>query len=350
MHKLPADHQPVEAVSIKAWNMARPPRRVLVIRIQALGDLFACLPVLSALKTAHPEIELDLLCREDFAELPASLGLFREVHLLKGGTSGKKQLLRGLRMVPMLKRRQYDMVLDLQRNTQSRLIRKLLLPKAYSEFDRFSPHSPLLRYLWSVEKAGFSGLEPNYQFVTSFAHSPSAYEKLKNSGWDESQKLIILNPAGFSETRNWPLTNYAELMDRWLAMNPNTCFLLLGVEKMKEKSAQLKAAHPQAVIDLVGQTDLQEMFTYLLRSDLVISEDSGLGHIAWLSGQKTVIMLGSTRSDWTSPIGAHTVCFDSSHLPCGNCMQFKCPLGTNACMTDLKPEQVFESAWKLLTL
>jgi ADP-heptose:LPS heptosyltransferase len=347
MSALPASHQPVESVSIKPWKAEHLPRKILVIRIQALGDLFACLPVLSALKNKHPEITLDLLCREDFAELPEALGLFHKVYKLKGGISGKKQAWHSLRLSPYLKSQGYDMVLDLQRNKSSRLLRKLLRPKAYTEFDRYSSFSPLLRNRWSVEQAGFPELEANYDFIQAFQPSESALDKLAQAGWQAAQKLIILNPAGFSVTRNWPLEKYIAFIDQFSAKDPQLRFLILGVAKLKEKAQYLQSQRPDVVIDLTGQTTLREMYTLLLRSELVLTEDSGLGHIAWLSGINTVMLLGSTRKDWASPLGAHTACFDSSHLACGNCMQMECPLGTIACMQDLLVERVVESAWNL---
>ena len=319
----------------------------MAIRIQALGDLFACMPILSALKKQNPDTQIDLLCREDFAELPASLDIFHTVHHLKGGTSGKAQLWHAMRMFPMLKRQGYDLVLDLQRNRQSRLIRKLLRPIAFSEFDRLSPKSPLLRYRWSVEQAGFQQLEPNYDFVRAFRPEESAMANLRSAGWQEGQSLVILNPAGLNASRNWPIENYGKFMDNWLKKDANTLFMILGTSVISERAGQIHSHCPEYVINLVGQTNLREMYTLLLLSNLVLTEDSGLGHIAWLSGKKTVMMLGSTRADWTRPIGAHTYCFDSSHLTCGNCMQINCPLGTNACMTELTHEKVLNAAWTL---
>lgn len=349
MNALPLEHRPIESVSVKRWKKQEFPKKLLVIRIQALGDLFACLPIISALKVRYPEIEMDLLCREDFAVLPESFALFRKVYRLKGGRSGKKLWLHAIQMIPQLRKEGYQVVIDLQRNKQSRLIRKGLHPEAYTEFDRASPYSVLLRNRWSAEQIGFPNLEPDYTFVSSFREENSAIDKLREHGW-KGQALVVLNPAGFSETRNWPLKSYIDFVDRWLEKSPETRFLILGTDVIAQKAAALVSERPEVIINLVGQTTLKEMYTVLLRSEIILTEDSGLGHIAWLSGKKTVMMLGSTRSDWARPIGDHTICYDSSHFFCGNCMKMVCPLGTNACMTDLEPGRVFESSWKLCGL
>lgn len=340
---------PKEHISFRVWKGPDAPKRILVIRIQAFGDLFATFPIICRLKERFPQTEIDLLVREDYAELPKAFPMFKRVIRLKGRTSSfKKGLFLGLAL-PGLWFRNYDIVLDLQRNRSSRLVRQLLFPKAWSEFDRFAPKSVLLRNQSSVEQLGFSPLTPSHSFVSTFPSIPLVDEKLRAAGWDESSKLVLVNPAGFCETRSWPIEHYHSWMKSWLENHPDTQFLFLGLPTIADKVKKLETVDPSRIVNLVGQTSLLEMYALLIRTHLVLTEDSGLGHIAWFSGIKTVMLLGSTRSDWTSPIGEHTICFNSDHLPCGNCMAFECPLKTTACMRDLMPSVVLEATLALFS-
>lgn len=340
---------PQEKSGFRVWKETQPPKRILVIRIQAFGDLFATFPIICSLKERFPQTEIDLLVREDYAELPEAFSMFTRVIRLKGGTSSiKKSVFLGLAL-PGLWFRNYDIVLDLQRNRSSRMLRRLLFPKAWSEFDRFGPTSVLLRNQVSVEQLGFSPLPPRFSFVSTFSQVPLIEEKLRAAGWDGSSKLVLVNPAGYCETRSWPLAHYQNWMADWLENHPETQFLFLGLPTIADKVKQLETVDQSRMVNLVGQTSLLEMFTLLTRTHLVLTEDSGLGHIAWLSGLKTVMLLGSTRSDWANPIGEHTICFNSDHLSCGNCMAFACPLQTVACMRDLLPSVVLEATLTLFS-
>src|SRR5713226_8490294 len=132
----PLRDDPINAVP---WRRARPPARVLVIRLQAFGDTVITLPYVQALQSLWPETEIDLLTRDEVAELPRNVALFHDVFAMGGGRSAKRQLIASLGLLPRLLARRYDVVLDLQRSRVSRFVRRLLRPSAWSEFDRFSP-------------------------------------------------------------------------------------------------------------------------------------------------------------------------------------------------------------------
>jgi ADP-heptose:LPS heptosyltransferase len=135
----------------------------------------------------------------------------------------------------------------------------------------------------------------------------------------------------------------------WLThYNPHTQFLLLGTDQIAARVHVLHAALGEHVINLVGKTSAAEAFAVLQNVDLMLTEDSGLMHMAWVSGRPTVALFGSTRSDWARPLGEHTIYLDSADLPCGNCMQATCQFGDVHCLTRYTPSFVFAQARSLL--
>ena len=171
---------------------------------------------------------------------------------------------------------------------------------------------------------------------------------LNNNGWIEKNELIVLNPAGAFETRNWNLDNYVAFAQLWLNVFPQTQFLVMGTSSIASKAAFLKEKLGNKLINLVGLTTSSEAFAILQHVKLVLSEDSGLMHMAWISGIPTVALFGATRSDWSRPLGEHTFLFDSSDLPCGNCMLAVCKFGDIHCLTRVTPPQVFNQAFALI--
>jgi ADP-heptose:LPS heptosyltransferase len=119
---------------------------------------------------------------------------------------------------------------------------------------------------------------------------------------------------------------------------------VLGTERVRAKAAYLRRELGSSLIDLTTKTSLAQAFGVLQHVDCVISEDSGLMHMAWVSGIPTVVLFGSTKSYQSAPSGRHTFTFHSSDLECGNCGQPVCPLGTTECLNRLRPEQVLEAA------
>ncbi len=144
------------------------------------------------------------------------------------------------------------------------------------------------------------------------------------------------------------MDNYVSFAGLWLDKFPRTRFLVLGTSFIAPRAAFLKEKLGDRLINLVGKTTTAEAFAILQHAKLMLSEDSGLMHMAWISGVPTIGLLGSTRSDWSRPLGDHTVSLDSSDLPCGNCMQSVCKFGDVRCLTRYSPEQVAGLALGLL--
>lgn len=333
----------------RRWEKRIFPKRVLAIRLQAMGDLVITLPYLQNLRnTLPPGTELDLLTREEVESIPKNLELFNHVYSIGGARNWKKQLLLTYLLLPKLLLRRYDVVIDLQNNIISKTVRKVLMPKAWSEFDRFSPIAAGECTRLAIEVAGFKNSASTTGFKTKTPNSEIA-AILKQNGWDGKSKLVLLNPAGAFKTRHWPIEYYVQFGNLLLQNFPQTQLVVIGTEFIAEKASHLKKQFGNKLINLVGKTTPVQAFTLLQNIQLVISEDSGLMHMAWVSGIATLALFGSTRSDRATPLGEHTLLLNSSDLPCGNCMLEECKFGDNHCMTRYSPEFVFEKSCSLLS-
>jgi ADP-heptose:LPS heptosyltransferase len=228
------------------------------------------------------------------------------------------------------------------------IIRKLCKANYWSEFDRYAPKSASERTLDAFHNAGFEKVKLNFKPLLKSALIDKAKKVLSNYGWKENERIIVLNPAGLWITRNWPVEHYFALAELFLKEH-NVKFLMLGDEKIKEKSIYLSSKLGDRLINLTFRTSLGEAFAALSLCSLIISEDSALYHMAWALGIPSVLLLGSTRSDWTYHRSDHIVCLSSDDLPCGNCMQPVCKFGDVHCLTRYQSQIVYEKAIELLT-
>jgi heptosyltransferase II len=331
----------------KSWKKKTMPRRILAIRLQAMGDLVITLPYLQQLKRMLPaDSGLDLLTREEVDAIPKNIHLFDHVYSIAGGRNVKKQLMHACWLLPKLLLNRYDVVIDLQNNEISRLVRRSLMPEAWSSFDRFSPIAAGESTRLTIEAMGLGKCFADSHF--KLKNETGIVDLLKNNGWDGVSELVVLNPAGAFITRNWPMENYIEFAGLWLQRVPQTQFLITGVNLIAEKAFYLKQNLGNKLVNLVDKTTPEQAFAIIQKTKFVLSEDSGLMHMAWVSGIPTLAMFGSTRSDRATPLGKHTLLLNSSDLECGNCMKETCVYGDTHCLTRYQPEFVFDKAIELI--
>jgi len=335
----------VEAIiHAKRWKGSEAPRKILVIRFQALGDTVITLPYLQSLKKQFPQCELHLLTRVEVSHIPKHLQLFERVFVLHGGRQAKVQFALALLKVPGLWSQNYDAIIDLQNNRISRIVRKILNPESWSEFDLFSPVSAGERTRRTIESIWTWEALPEFSFVRK-QHTSRAIQILEENGFRDGNELVILNPAGYCTSRNWPLKRYVEFAQKWCEnINPSTQFVLLLLPTHYQKARFLKEGIGDACIDLTGKADQVHAFDIVAEASLVLTEDSGLMHMAWTQRIPTVALFSSSRKDWSGPQGNWSVCLDSSDLDCGPCALEVCKYGDNRCLTRYSADFVLEQA------
>ena len=242
--------------------------------------------------------------------------------------------------------RRYELVIDLQNNIISRSIRKIIRPDAWSEFDRFSPMPAGDRTRLTIDAVGLGKSSADHNF--EFKHPQHGLDMLKLHGWLPRDNLVLLNPAGAFESRNWPLNNYVGFVRLWLEQFPQTKFLVMGTKLIDDKASFFKKEFPENVINLVNKTNPAQAFEIIQKVKFALSEDSGLMHMAWVSGIPTLALFGSTIGYMARPLGNHTSFLDSSDLECGHCMLAICKYGDTHCLTRYSSRMIFEKAVALL--
>jgi ADP-heptose:LPS heptosyltransferase len=339
-----------ESFQTRSWTSSKPPKKILVVRLHSFGDIVVTLPYVQALQAILPLTQFHFLTRIEYSSIACNMSLLGKVFIIGGERHPKQRWFHAIRNLPPLMRQQYDIVIDLQRNSLSRMIRRVLHPKSYCEFDRFSLHTAGERTKITIDKLGFAPL-PNALPKLELRDNKIGLNKLFSSNFNPSKKLVVLNPAGNFPTKNWPLEYYVQFARIWLnAIDSNVQFAVIGVDSMLAKAEYLKNRLGDNFISLVGGTTQAEAFNVLQKADLVLTEDSGLMHMAWVSQIPVIALFGSTKSVWSKPIGKFSVCLDSSDLDCGECGQPSCRFGDVHCLTRHTPDSVIKIARELIRI
>jgi len=324
-----------------------PPRRVLAIRLQAMGDMVITMPYLQHLRNILPaRSRIDLLTREEVEAIPKSLHLFNKVYSIGGGRNFKKQIFYTALLLPKLLWRRYDVVIDLQNNMISRSVRKIIMPGAWTQFDKFSPIAAGDRTRRTIDAVGVGVSLADHHF--KFKNEQEGIDIMRSNGLQPGDDFVVLNPAGAFATRNWPLNYYVNFARLWLERFPKTKFLVIGTSFIEPKASFLKSELGDDLVSIVNKTNPAQAFAIIQKAKFVLSEDSGLMHMAWVAGIPTLALFGSTKSYMAKPLGDHTGFLDSSDLECGHCMLKTCKYGDTHCLTRYSPEFVCEKAIALL--
>lgn len=303
------------------------------------------LPYLRALQRTLPDAAIDFVTRREDESIPRAMQLFRHVDGLGGGRSERRQLLMTPLMVPRLLARRYDIVLDLQNNRVSRTIRRALAPRAWAAFDRHAAVSAGQRTRATIEAAGFPLAQ--VEAGLPLADPSLGLEVLREAGWDSSRPLVVLSPAGAFPSRNWPIERYVRFAELWRPRQ-SAQFAVLGLGSLRDKAAFLQASLSEPLVNLVGKTTPLQALAIVQRASLVLAEDGGLMHMAWVSGVPTLALLGSGPHYWAAPLGNHSLCLHSGDLECGDCMEPTCRYGDVHCLTRYSAEYVVERATGLM--
>lgn len=186
--------------------------------------------------------------------------------------------------------------------------------------------------------------EPDPSIAVSRAKRDLTRDLLESKGIGKRAAYAVLGPGSTnSRAKRWSAAGFAETADL-LRRKEGLMIVLLGSQEERDVANEVKKAAAEAVVDLTGETSLDEAVAVLAEASLVVSNDMGLAHVAAAAGTPTVVIFGPTNPLTTSPLGAAIV---REPVECSPCMLRDCPID-HRCMTRISPERVAKEAARLL--
>jgi heptosyltransferase-2 len=155
---------------------------------------------------------------------------------------------------------------------------------------------------------------------------------------DVSRPVAALCPgAEYGPAKRWPTAYFAELAKRFVARGFSVWIVGSGKEQgIGEEIVRLSGG---ACVNLCGATTLDEAIDVLASCVIVVSNDSGLMHVAAALGRRVVALYGSSTPSYTPPL-SHSAAILWLGLSCSPCFRRECPLGHFNCMMQLTPDRV----------
>ncbi|WP_349431830.1 lipopolysaccharide heptosyltransferase II [Methylomarinum sp. Ch1-1] len=154
---------------------------------------------------------------------------------------------------------------------------------------------------------------------------------------DKAPILALCPGAEYGPAKRWPAEHYAELAQCKLAQGWSVW--LFGSGKDQAVAARINQLSGDACRDFSGQTSLAEAVDLMSLVDVVVSNDSGLMHVAAALDKKLIALYGSSDPGFTPPLNSRAKVVDL-RLDCSPCFARECPLGHTDCLTQITPAQV----------
>ncbi len=270
--------------------MTDTPRRILVIKLGALGDVVQALGPFAAIRRHHAGDHVTLLTTQPYAEFLAASPLFDEVWvderpraLQAGAWLALRRRLRG---------GGFTRVYDLQTSDRSSFYFQLFRPGARPEWSGIArgcshPHANPARDLMHTAERQAEQLR-----MAGIAAVPAP-----DLGWADadltplglSERFVLLAPGGAAHrpAKRWPARHYADLANLLAArgMTP----VLIGTASEAAMLAAVARAAPQAV-DLGGRTSLFELAALARRAVAAVGNDTGPMHLTAAAGCASVVL------------------------------------------------------------
>lgn len=207
-----------------------------------------------------------------------------------------------------------------------------------------------------VQRFAALGLDENEELPDIIPHPRLKIEEgsvtaaREKFGLAAAAKVVALCPgAEFGDSKQWPATHFAALANRLLGEGWQVWIMGSGNDRLVAEAilADIDSAHLSACTNLTGETSLAQAIDLLSLTGLVVTNDSGLMHIAAALDKRLVALYGSTSPDFTPPL-AEKVKLLSTDIECRPCFKRECPYGHRRCLTDISPGRALSAVEELM--
>jgi ADP-heptose:LPS heptosyltransferase len=296
-----AEHVDLEALARlrpqpSAARLVPRPRRILIVKLGALGDFIQALGPVPEIRRHHSGDRLSLLTTHRYAEIARQTGLFDDV--LVDRRPHALDLLGWLALRHMLRREHFDRVYDFQTadrsNIYSRLLRRGALPEWSGTARHCShPHANFARDRQhtmdrQAEQLLMAGVYP----VSRMPWLPAA-GVLPAMLAGRRFAMLIPGSSPRRPEKRWPADRYGELAHR--LARAGYLPAIVGVGGEQKIGRAIRAVCPEAV-DLVGQTDVAGLAALARAAALTIGNDTGATHVAAAGGNPVVVLFSQASS------------------------------------------------------
>ena len=325
--------------------------KILIVAPNWVGDLVISQALLQLIKQNNPQTIIHVLVRAKLSSLLERMPEIDKI-LISPTISNQLCLKKQYNFALGLRSEKYDQAIILPNSFKSALIpfwakiprrtgwlgemRYILLNDVKTRVQQFP--SLLERFL-------FLGKETFHDLIPQLKTTPKNVEQtLRKFDLTRPKRLLALCPgAEYGEAKRWPAKYFAEVIK---ALARDWEIWLFGGNNDQMIVEQIQNLSGNIGINLAGKTSLAEAVDLLSLAAAVVTNDSGLMHIAAALARPLVAIYGSSSPQFTPPL-AQAVEILYLKLACSPCFKRQCPLQHLRCLKEITPSMVLTALEKL---
>ena len=345
--------------------------KILIIRLSSIGDIILTTPLIRALRKRFPEAVIDFVVKEQFLDLVRTNPHLSSV-IVFDHTKGFTELRRIKRLI---RREQYDIILDIHRNFRSFYLRTFSGAGTATHYHKYYLRRLLLvwfgintfRTIEPVYKRYFYaalpfGIVPDDEgtelyvpdLITDRVRHVLEKSSFRSAGGrpafgGKEQPLVVLCPGAGFATKRWFPDGFAKVGDYFI-QRYGAFVCIAGSNQDEAVCREVQRLMYGYSEQCAGMFTLLESAALLKQASLVVTNDTGLMHIAESQKRPLVALFGSTsRELGYYPFSENSFVIEKDILcrPCTHNGRDTCPKKHFDCMMTITPEEVIEAAEQL---
>jgi len=334
-------------------------RKIAIIQTAFVGDIALALPLAEIIKRKNPRIEITFISTPAAESLLKIASAIDKYYIFDKKTT-HKSIIKTKQFATQLREEKIDCVISAHRSARTALLTHWIEPCYSIGFDTaslkflyknrqkyiFHSHEIMrnLNLLKAFNEFSDERFTPLPLPSLHFADEDVKYvlRLLENNSIKQDQKIILIAPGSVWNTKKW-LKEYFIWIIKLLFSKNITCILIGSGD---DKPLCDEIACPSGSISFAGQTTISQTVILMQKAAMLLTNDSGPVHFAWLAGCPTVAIFGPTSPMFGfAPTGEYSIVIENTSLNCRPCEihgSKQCPLKTHECMKSITPDMVYE--------
>ncbi len=344
------------------------PQKILIVKTSSLGDVIHAFPAVQKIREMLPDAEIDWMVKPQFIPLVSLHPAVNKVipYQSKGLSNPFLFFPTFCVIARNLRQKEYDIVIDFQGLLRTGVFVGLSRAKRKVGFS--NPREALARLFYNekhfVENKKIHAVMRNLRLAaeTLSCDETLVWPPLKKDQElqaniekflpkDPMIKTVGIVPGARWESKVWPISFFASVMDQLAQKDSKIRFVIIGAPEDQAIGEALQINYPNLnIVNAAGKTNSAELIELIRACDAVLSSDTGPLHIAVALNIHTFSLFGPNDPSYSGPLGENHHIY-SAKISCAPCMKRRCPIMKGniiPCHDTLPLSQIVNDIYKTL--